>query len=455
MKRSLFFVCICLLTLVSGAQDIPYFIHQYVPYHLSLYTHKPATPNIRNGNANQLKDYLGTFTIADEHYLYGQNGWDINDSTTFFYHLAFPYPSSDTTLLYNSGNQSWTYDSILAVSSYYIPSAPVTDEDTFIGTATGQVYNGGSWTNTIQYNYSYDANQRATSRVLQTWNGSTWANVSQVAYGYNSTGALDSLSTYSYASGWQTDSQYVYVYNQYGGDSIVYVLLGNGSGGWDTAFRFRYQYAPISGVFTSIDIDRDSSGTWSNNYGQYNYYRGNNVATYLLQINNVNTYEENYTLDYRNNILSYENDTFINNVATPIVQITYSYDINNDVTSEQTAVWNAGANSYMDIDLYLYYYEWFTVVGAINDVQDQLGAKLYPNPSTGNLNISLNAESSSPLLITVYDCDGRKWTELNTQLASGDNVLPLQLTNLGPGEYLINLKNLVNGQTSTLNWVKE
>lgn len=72
-----------------------------------------------------------------------------------------------------------------------------------------------------------------------------------------------------------------------------------------------------------------------------------------------------------------------------------------------------------------------------------LNVKLYPNPTTGMLNISIEDNSMKYLLISITDIQGKEIYK--GKYAGIPNTISLNLTECPPGIYLVSMHNQDNG----------
>lgn len=77
----------------------------------------------------------------------------------------------------------------------------------------------------------------------------------------------------------------------------------------------------------------------------------------------------------------------------------------------------------------------------IDELPDILMLKVYPNPSNGIINVSFNVDQESVLQMKIYDLTGRIMHQKESQANTGINIVPLSLTSLDTGMYLLELKN--------------
>lgn len=84
----------------------------------------------------------------------------------------------------------------------------------------------------------------------------------------------------------------------------------------------------------------------------------------------------------------------------------------------------------------------FTTTTAINEVSVENGLNVYPNPSQGEINITLNDAPSKDLLLSLKDISGRTIkTFSNEELVFSHNEIKLKINSYDPGIYLLEMKS--------------
>ena len=64
----------------------------------------------------------------------------------------------------------------------------------------------------------------------------------------------------------------------------------------------------------------------------------------------------------------------------------------------------------------------------------------YPNPSNGNLSLQLNLSTIEAYELTVFSLLGQSVYTKNGNLTIGVNKIPVQLSNMQSGVYILNLE---------------
>ncbi len=74
-----------------------------------------------------------------------------------------------------------------------------------------------------------------------------------------------------------------------------------------------------------------------------------------------------------------------------------------------------------------------------------LQLKVYPNPTSHNISIVVESKANASAFIAIYDLNGRLVFSDNKMISQGSNTLPLEVSSLTKGTYLI--KTQVEGET--------
>jgi phosphatidylserine/phosphatidylglycerophosphate/cardiolipin synthase-like enzyme len=75
----------------------------------------------------------------------------------------------------------------------------------------------------------------------------------------------------------------------------------------------------------------------------------------------------------------------------------------------------------------------------VNNFASQV--RLYPNPSNGDFRVEIEAEQNFKAEFIVYDLSGRQVFATQKMLNSGNNTIRINLDNLAPGTYILQMKS--------------
>ncbi len=81
-----------------------------------------------------------------------------------------------------------------------------------------------------------------------------------------------------------------------------------------------------------------------------------------------------------------------------------------------------------------------------------VAVNVFPNPTSGNLNVVVNANTATVATMYVVNMQGQRMNMVTKQLSNGDNAYMLNVTNLAPGMYALVVET--EGVKTVRNWVK-
>lgn len=267
---------------------------------------------------------------------------------------------------------------------------------------------------------------------------------------------------------WPTDDQYVHMEN----DStkwIGFIPMWEGYD-WDNdKFYHESEYVSkfygasghpaiscdpagnLAVAFSSPDITRDYIGT----SGTY-YYRSIYMSVKLADENYWHQIEDCLTDDEVNVMHMQTEGTFT--VAVPntnrVGEFWFGYQDDNMVGF----YWGSNASQTEASENYI------TVVKVNPEiipvgvqeteaVNPMTTTRVYPTPTTGILNIEVNASQNSDVNISVFNIMGQKVSEQNTTVNAGINTTTINTESLSSGIYFVTVK--ANGFENTMKFVVE
>ncbi|PBQ34176.1 hypothetical protein CNR22_21185 [Sphingobacteriaceae bacterium] len=204
-------------------------------------------------------------------------------------------------------------------------------------------------------------------------------------------------------------------------------VLNNQNGVLTFAYAYR-QYASSYNDILRIEGSKDCGGTWSTIYsltGASMQSGSGGISTDEF----IPTLEEwkTYTVSAHPNWQSYKSSSNV------LVRFNY-------ITGSQPF----GGNIFLDVVSFVSVTNPTTGVG-INELTKSVSLALYPNPTTGEANLSFKLQDASPIKMTVVDVMGREVVpSVETTLSAGEQVLTVNKgATLSKGVYFVNLS--VNG----------
>jgi subtilisin-like proprotein convertase family protein len=100
-------------------------------------------------------------------------------------------------------------------------------------------------------------------------------------------------------------------------------------------------------------------------------------------------------------------------------------------------------------------YEYSNIINIQNDrVNVNEFSRVYPNPTSGNLNVEIQSTANFETNVIAYDLVGKKIYDQTTSIAKGLNTLQIDFSNFASGVYVLQFSD-VTGNIRTTKFVKE
>jgi hypothetical protein len=91
----------------------------------------------------------------------------------------------------------------------------------------------------------------------------------------------------------------------------------------------------------------------------------------------------------------------------------------------------------------------------VEEVKTFNEVNLYPNPTNGEFNLSINSQTAVEASLIITNLMGQSVENINLQLNQGENFINMNESHLSKGIYLINLINEATGEISSMKMIKE
>jgi PKD repeat protein len=88
------------------------------------------------------------------------------------------------------------------------------------------------------------------------------------------------------------------------------------------------------------------------------------------------------------------------------------------------------------------------------EIEQEMFARIYPNPVKDNLYLHLNSLTSSPCIISIKDLTGRQYHTTTRYLETGKNQLTIPVASLGSGFYLLEIQSGNTDNSTTVKFIK-
>lgn len=430
---------------------------------------------------------LGAYT----HTVHDGFGYVPTDSGVLKYDSGFNYNRKtstyqfDTNFIYTYNPSAGYTQNLLQVESYDTLKNLIYD-------ITLRKDGSGNWIDSLKYTYTYDANNNMSSYTMQKLNISTgtWTNLEKHLYTSDAAGnrLTDIIQKWDVpTASWSFLSEHAYTYNSKNtmvSDTFKYInpmymrLMDS------TVSEYTYDTAGNLTLFRALSVTFVPA-SYSYYYPtKYMYeYQYNSITKDLDQkLHEVpSTHGPGwfidsiiyYTFDTSHNLVYEENPHYYNN--------TFEYDTAHNLLSATYVVWNVGGPikpsfrhfySYNSDNLVtMFTYELYDIASgkwkgqtqdryyyitppppkrtAVGNVNQQMGSLLvYPSPANSVLNIDIHTQKELPIIIAIYDMQGRIWSQWQVDAALFSHS-SIPVSQMPAGNYILNVKN-ESGQVSKM-----
>lgn len=354
-----------------------------------------------------------------------------------------------------------------------------------LSNSTREVYNAGVWDPQTRHYYAYDSGDRQIMDSVQIWNGSAWENNSIMTNQYDNNGNLLNTTNFFWSgSSWDTllSFSYDYTFHSSGEWEVQTLNAWQNGVGYSPSSRTTNYFNSTTQEIDSVTFDSWNGTVWTvtGKFLNITWYDFPNrlYGSYLFQPHSGGQPQSlvRQTLIYTNPLnyiwyIEQQNGTQYDSIShtvqeadandniTLIEQFSYTtsppnqsfgeqylltYNGSNLLTEAISQEYNTASGMYESVQVAQYFYG---AVGRPEPEANQLHATLFPNPSTGLVQLRFENERPGTLHIQVYDLQGQKILQSAQRQPLGISQSTLSLEELDSGTYLIHLR--MGNQTST------
>ncbi len=302
---------------------------------------------------------------------------------------------------------------------------------------------GTGWQNfRNKKNYVYNANHKLLEVTYEKWTGS-WADDAKDICTYNASGnILSKLQQSLIGSSWVNTHNSLYTYT---GNNLTTALVqfwNMTSASWTNMSRTTYTYNTGDQLTDAVNEDW-IAGAWQNSTKLTNHiYSGVDLISHEILAWDVTTstfnplQKTNFTYNAAHDVTNAAILYWNNATASwgNIMKIDYTYDAHRNKLTEISMIWDAGSATWKNDTKTLNYYTTGTV--GVYEPADRSDIRVYPNPATESITVSIPGSEASTLIIT--DLSGK--TVLSNEPEKADH-LSIDLHALEPGIYFMELKH--------------
>ncbi|GEM_PF-4510286 len=342
------------------------------------------------------------------------------------------YQDNNGTLELNSG------DSIAITYNGNIPTEATTYSFDFSTTPA-------AWApNTRFQGITFGAGSAPTGLTISYWTGSAWnpeeerysdVNFGLGYFGFSATfGGLIDVSNFLFTEVAMTE-------NSYAGTPTDYVMETKIGGNWENTEKGTSTMA--GGVISETVVQLWADTVWVNdNRASYTFTGGQLTAVLgedYVNANWENSYRESWTYDASGNLTEEKGEIYQNNSWMTAFgnRNTYDYSSDNRVFRWVSEQFDMATDAYTNVSKREYYFGSFalnTSVAGLNTL------KVYPNPVTDQLHISLEGKEATSLRAGIYNLQGQLVQNARFELTAGHNQLQLDVNALAGGIYQLRLQ---------------
>ncbi|CAN5426203.1 hypothetical protein BH09BAC1_BH09BAC1_16620 [soil metagenome] len=435
MKTYLFLLIIAASMSTAIAQDVANMKLRLISGHTDTYaagawSTTDSTKYIYNNayaGYNAASDAFLFDTSKSHQYIAGI--WELGNKYTYVYNSAgfeteFTYFPSGTTTpytrdvsTYNAANQRTLrigYEWDGTAFKEHDQLVQMYDANNNLLSTLSQIWVSGAWQNSRQTLNNYAGSLLELS-TRQDWVSGAWLNYSREKYSYNGDGTLNNeIAQYWSAGSWVNQSQDQYLYNLAGQIDVQTHLNWTGSA-WEQSWRVNNTYDG-AGNKTVIEQSLYSAGTFLPKYKlEVTFNAAGHELTTLTQQYGGGTWQDLYR-----SFKEYNADEYL----------TYSAEEGN-----VSGIWEGD---------YRYYYSYETYddgnVG-INNFDQPINIKTYPNPFVVNTVLDFHNPNSGTVTLTVTDITGKKMEEQTAYMPDGAQSLIIQGSDWPTGMYFAHISS--------------
>lgn len=338
----------------------------------------------------------------------------------------------------------------------------------------------GTWTDIYRYNILYNAGNQPTEFLYETFSG-TWVNNRKKTFTYDTENHLESGTEMIWvANNWVNDRKYLYEYDAVG--NCISLIYQKGSGNlWENDLKINYAYnanQKVSEIITSTwtitdwdflekliytySAEKPLSRTllywvgtsWENAYKRTNNYNGDQLASSLLEVTNNAGGWQNQTLyenTYTSGVITSSIISNYNNEWEPTNRITLSRNAHNQITETKTEQKDQSGNwEFTGYSYRMFYEEEET---GIDNIDEILKIKVYPNPSKNTISAEFNWKNPQNANLALLDIHGKILFQKHLSKSTYQKET-IDVTSLANGIYLLTVTTEEGTSTKKVEVIK-
>ena len=367
---------------------------------------------------------------------------------------------------YSWNNNSW--DTLGQVTNVYAANGDLVEEQY-------DFYDNGQFDPSSKRMYSYNSNGDVTEETLQIWNNGLVENTARTVQVYDAMGNLTEIQSYTWVSNaWDQIGGLKYAYSYNSSNELIETITevwNDGTSTYEPLYKQETQWA--NGEWSEYESFRWAGNAWVPNSKTVDIMWHDFSKRQFSSLKNQRYGSSSY-IDHERGTWTYaqngDNTRVFENYAngnwTNSTRVVTNYDSRGHESLTETYLWMGSWALDVGYEYtYLYdgqdrtlevitqrrdqtlvlsnlaktvYGSFF--VGAVSPVEANVAITAFPNPVTDQLSFDIALEKNGPVVITLFDIQGRK--RLETTSSYNGNAISIPVSeSLENGVYFYQLRS--------------
>ncbi|RYZ52932.1 MAG: T9SS type A sorting domain-containing protein, partial [Sphingobacteriales bacterium] len=302
----------------------------------------------------------------------------------------------------------------------------------------------GEFPDTVRIVNDYDGLGRVTTMNMLRWDYTAGAfdSSEKRVLSYNGLGKVAADTTFEYVLGdWEPYFVILHTFNA-AGDETQALVRFNAGPAWLTVLQFDMSYYPDGKTKTFAMKSFNGSALINQFKDSSAYTTGVDFATsnwgYMWDAGSASWVNDTYTTLHLN--AAQQPDTFYNNVWDasaaawePTSKVAMAYNSYGNPELRYTSFIMSGTEILDNI--HYFWYELYNDISGTEDLPTATQPAVYPNPTQGNVTVSLEAADQQTAAVKMYNASGQ--LVLDKTLGAGERSFVLTTSQLPTGIYFM------------------
>jgi hypothetical protein len=305
------------------------------------------------------------------------------------------------------------------------------------------IWDNNAWVNNSWSLITTNPSGAVTYVLMKLWTGSSWMDMAQVTYTYNNYGPLQILMQFYYGGNWMNSMKIDYFYNSQGqATEIIMQTWDIMTSAWVNDSKDSFTYDNNGWMIEELSQGWENN-TWVNEEIAYSSYDGNGHETEKsVKAWNNNAWENYLQFTYSYNaqwLLEQEKcENWYNNIWNNSYLYIYQYDNQDRMIEELYQTWEA--KGWVNESITNWTYD--LIIGIEQNNLVNQSVSLYPNPASDKAFVCYSLNSTSDLIIKLYDFTGKLIKQIqNGNQDKGQYTIEFNTLNMPEGIYFLSIES--------------